>query len=328
MTIDMFIKEIERIDELNMKFSVRARIAITWRDARLYYNDLMNDPSSLDDYELGFIWKPPLILTNSLELLRILDNRLLNIRIIKQSQGQFHNEKELNEGIFYDGNDNDLVMTAGFYEEFSCSYDLIYYPFDSQICTIDIGMPNYLWKDIRLVPGKIMFDGSNPSNAQFSFTTDEIKVNEGGTKIHGMIILKRMPLYHIILTYLPTFCISTMAIITLYIDESHFEATIMVSLTAMLVMYTLFQSVSEDMPSTAYMKLLDIWLIFCLVLPFIIFIIEVLWEFKDNDEVQRFYTPKITKSRCKHCIQIGMPILCSIFVIVYSCFAIQVYLLI
>ena len=98
-----------------------------------------------------------------------------------------------------------------------------------------------------------------------------------------------------------------MAIMTLYIDESHFEATIMVSLTAMLVMYTLFQSVSQDMPSTAQMKFLYIWLIFCLVLPFVIFIIEVLWEFTNNDatdEVQSFYPSKITKSKCKQCIQL------------------------
>ena len=323
----MFIKEIERIDELNMKFSVRARIAMIWRDARLYYKDLMNEPNSLDDRDLGLVWKPPLILSNSLELLRILDNKLLDIRIIKQSQGQFHDEKELNEGIFYDGNDNDLVMTARFYEEFSCSYDLIYYPFDFQICMINVGIPYHLQKYVNLVPGTIKFNGTNPSTAQFSFTSNEIKVEEYGAKINGIIELKRNPLYHVVLTYLPTFCISIMAIMTLYIDESHFEATIMVSLTSMLVMYTLFQSVSEDMPSTAYLKLMDIWLIFCLVLPFITFVIEVLWEFGRNyskDHVKIFFVKKMPKSKCKVCIQIGMPILCSIFIIVYVYIVIQI----
>ena len=126
MTIDMFIKEIERIDELNMKFSVRARIAITWRDARLYYNDLMDRGITLDEHDLESVWKPPLSLSNSLGLLRLLDNIYLNVHIIKQSQGQYRNEKDLNEGVFYDGNDNDLIMTAKFEEDFSCSYDLIY----------------------------------------------------------------------------------------------------------------------------------------------------------------------------------------------------------
>ena len=49
-----------------------------------------------------------------------------------------------------------------------------------------------------------------------------------------------------------------MAVLTMFIDESHFEATIMVALTAMLVLYTLFQSISEVMPTTSYLKLIGI----------------------------------------------------------------------
>ncbi len=32
------------------------------------------------------------------------------------------------------------------------------------------------------------------------------------------------------------------------------------------------------MPKTAYLKLIDIWLIFCLVVPFVTFIIQIYWE--------------------------------------------------
>ena len=32
------------------------------------------------------------------------------------------------------------------------------------------------------------------------------------------------------------------------------------------------------MPKTAYLKLIDIWLIFCLIVPFITFIIQIVWE--------------------------------------------------
>ena len=119
-------------------------------------------------------------------------------------------------------------------------------------------------------------------------------------------------------TYLPTCCILFMAIITLYIDESHFEATIMVALTAMLVLYTLFQSISENMPPTAYLKLLDIWLIFGLIMPFIIFIIEISWELmkqRERNSVRNMY--HYTKVNCKIIFQIGIPIICGIFSILY-----------
>ena len=48
---------------------------------------------------------------------------------------------------------------------------------------------------------------------------------------------------------------------TLFIDASHFEATIMVALTSMLVMYTLYQSISATLPQTAYLKMIDYWLL-------------------------------------------------------------------
>ena len=78
-------------------------------------------------------------------------------------------------------------------------------------------------------------------------------------------------MYFIATTFMPTICILFMALVTLFIDQSHYEATIMVALTAMLVMYTLFQSVALTLPTTAYLKLLDYWLIFGLIMPFFVF---------------------------------------------------------
>ena len=66
---------------------------------------------------------------------------------------------------------------------------------------------------------------------------------------------------------------------TLYIDVSHFEATIMVALTAMLVIYTLHQSISANLPATAYLKLIDIWLFGGLIIPFIIIGILIILDY-------------------------------------------------
>ena len=43
----------------------------------------------------------------------------------------------------------------------------------------------------------------------------------------------------------------------------------MVALTTMLVLYTLYQSISEYLPHTSYLKMIDIWFIFCMVIPFL-----------------------------------------------------------
>ena len=65
---------------------------------------------------------------------------------------------------------------------------------------------------------------------------------------------------------------------TTYFKKEHFKTSIPMAITSMLVMYTLNQSVSSKLPATSYMKLIDIWLLFGLLLPFVIIILLILME--------------------------------------------------
>ena len=58
------------------------------------------------------------------------------------------------------------------------------------------------------------------------------------------IILCRKLSYHIVNIYIPTLCLILITGFTLFIDFSHFEVSIMIALTSMLVTYTLYQSIS------------------------------------------------------------------------------------
>ena len=53
---------------------------------------------------------------------------------------------------------------------------------------------------------------------------------------------------------------------------------IAVNLTIMLVMTTIFTSKIEELPPTSDMKMIDIWLIFCLVVPFLEVILRTAME--------------------------------------------------
>ena len=57
-----------------------------------------------------------------------------------------------------------------------------------------------------------------------------------------------------------------------------FEAALTVNLTSMLVMTTIFISVMERLPSTAYIKHIDIWLIGGQLLPFMEVVILTIKE--------------------------------------------------
>ena len=86
--------------------------------------------------------------------------------------------------------------------------------------------------------------------------------------IHMTISLKRRIMSEIMTTYLPSILLMMITYATTFFKPVYFEAALTVNLTNMLVMTTIFISVMERLPTTSYIKMIDIWLIFCQVVPF------------------------------------------------------------
>ena len=104
------------------------------------------------------------------------------------------------------------------------------------------------------------------------------KTTSSKTRIGVEIILCRKLSYHIVNIYIPTLVLIMISGFTLFIDFSHFEVTIMIALTSMLVTYTLYQSISGYLPHTSYMKMIDVWLFGGLIFPFFIITILVIMD--------------------------------------------------
>jgi hypothetical protein len=105
------------------------------------------------------------------------------------------------------------------------------------------------------------------------------------SEIDVAIKLKRIFSYHLTNTFIPTCTLLIIAEITLFFDEDKTEVAIGLSLTIMLVMYTMYQSISDSLIKTAYLKMIDYWLLFCLLMPFVIFMIEIYWLLMDKKKL-------------------------------------------
>jgi hypothetical protein len=100
-------------------------------------------------------------------------------------------------------------------------------------------------------------------------------------------------------------------------------------------MYTLFQSISITLPQTAYLKLIDIWLIFSLILPLVIFIVHMAWEIervKDERKVEMEGRQTAWKkmkqdrsNKSKFAVQMLLPLITILFTIGYWIYAFQIY---
>ena len=145
------------------------------------------------------------------------------------------------------------------------------------------------------------------------------------------ITLCRKLSYHVVNIYIPTLCLVMIAGFTLFIDGSHFEVTIMVALTSMLVTYTLYQSLSTYLPQTSYMKMIDIWLFVGLIFPFLNVTILVIMDaliMKEKDEVIDIKLEgkiNINSDRFMRSMQIILSTIGGIFCVIYWIFGLHHY---
>ena len=75
---------------------------------------------------------------------------------------------------------------------------------------------------------------------------------------------------------------------TNYFKPFFFETVIQVNLTIILVLATMFLAISQSLPTTSYVKMLDVWFIMVLLVPFAYVLIhtymDLLRDYKDKNE--------------------------------------------
>ena len=101
------------------------------------------------------------------------------------------------------------------------------------------------------------------------FTITNLVLTNEDDMVHMALNLKRKFVTELLTTYLPTILLLLITFVTIFFDKDLFGDAIAVNLTIMLVMTTIFTSKIEELPPTSDMKMIDIWLIFCLVVPFL-----------------------------------------------------------
>ncbi|XP_047470524.1 uncharacterized protein LOC125026265 [Penaeus chinensis] len=94
--------------------------------------------------------------------------------------------------------------------------------------------------------------------------------------MHVKISLIRRAGYILMNVYIPSTLLLIVSYVTLYFRVGIFQARVLGSLTAMLVMATLFTQASSHLPKTSYFKMVDVWLLTCIVVIFIVIVFHVM----------------------------------------------------
>ena len=109
---------------------------------------------------------------------------------------------------------------------------------------------------------------------------------KGKKGVRVRILMKRKITSEMMTTYFPTVLLTAITFATTFFKPFFFEAALSVNLTTMLVMTTIFISKMEGLPPTSDIKMIDIWLVLCQMVPFAEVILLTAMEYQRKDETQ------------------------------------------
>ena len=195
---------------------------------------------------------------------------------------------DLDNEFSFEGSQNSLTMQRIYAIDFECEYYMAWYPFDLQKCTIVIGLRSRDVNYMEILPDILEYTGPSDLSQYF---VKEYRMIRNSMKYMGKeqkaiiveIILGRRLLSTILTVYTPTILLNIIGHSTNFFKDFFFEAVITVNLTVMLVLVTMFISVSNNLPTTAYVKMIDIWLIFNLTIPFVEVLLHTYMDYYRDD---------------------------------------------
>ena len=141
---------------------------------------------------------------------------------------------------------------------------------------------------VNLVPGQMIM--SQRLNMiifrNIDWKLDKATFANGKDGIRMVIVMKRMITSEMMTTYFPSLLLTAITFATTFFKPFFFEAALSVNLTTMLVMTTIFISKMEGLPPTSDIKMIDIWLVLCQMVPFAEVVLLTAMEYYREDEDQ------------------------------------------
>ena len=281
VSVNFNIENILEINDYDSTFDVYLSIDITWFDNKLIFHYLKDnkDLNTVAKDEREIIWLPHVHF--SFVKSSFLSHNQAKLFIEKRTEPRISGDRsKLNVSETYLGDSNPITFHSEYYLRFLCEFNGIEdYPFGSEICSFDFfldGRANTeteinctLKHSERKLIGQYEIKGWNYKHFQ-----TELK-----NMIRISITLDKRPISILMMTYLPTLLMNIINQATNYITgESKYDLIIEVNITSMVVLATIYVTVSTYLPSTANIKPVEYWLLFSLAYPFLVIITNVILQ--------------------------------------------------
>ena len=288
ISTNVHIVNIGEIDTVNMAITLTMKISLKWYDNRLkYLNLISNARNSIPQHKQSLLWSPlPAIIQENAIIGEIKNSpshdMCINAKFVEKADRDSPIENRL-----FNGSLNSLCQTQRMKIKYDCKFDVRRFPLDKQKCPLIMKITSRMCKFCKFVKGEGVSRGDNESLVydgesiidQFSIGKiySTISNDEHTSKLIIYIPMNRIFTNQFINTFFPTIILWMFGYSTLFIDpiENGFNHRFTGSGTALLVMATLINVVKSDLPKTAYIKLIDIWFLWHVVLVFVIIVYHI-----------------------------------------------------
>ncbi|KAG0730363.1 Gamma-aminobutyric acid receptor subunit beta-like [Chionoecetes opilio] len=163
----------------------------------------------------------------------------------------------------YSGAENELEYSLEFESNVHCDLNLELYPFDSQRCAITITVTNVIDKAVRYPsPPLHLAHPHVPSHPEFTVTSLTLSLQNKSTTALLRFCLHRRPVHHLFSTFFPTVLLHAIGYASFFLPLDNFQDRSVMSLTTLLALVALYSESLAALPSTSYLKHVDIWFVF------------------------------------------------------------------
>uniref|UniRef100_A0A1I7ZC54 Ig-like domain-containing protein n=1 Tax=Steinernema glaseri TaxID=37863 RepID=A0A1I7ZC54_9BILA len=259
VSVNMLIRSISKIDDVNMEYSVQLTFRESWVDGRLAYGyPRDNKPDFLILTTGQQIWMPDSFFQNE-----------------KQAQKHMIDKPNVLIRVHKDGT---ILYSVRISLVLSCPMHLQYYPMDVQTCLIDLASYaytsndiEYQWKENGPVQLKEGLHSSLPSFQLNNVTTTYCtsKTNTGTYScLRTVLELKRQFSYYLLQLYIPSTMLVIVSWVSFWLDRTAVPARVTLGVTTLLTMTTQASGINAKLPPVSYTKAIDVWIGACLTFIF------------------------------------------------------------
>ncbi|KAG7163496.1 Neuronal pentraxin-1-like 1 [Homarus americanus] len=323
------IKRFSTVSDVDRFVALEMQIELMWVDSRVeFLNSRWNQEANImSAEEAKTIWQPNLRFLNVQDGdIQLQDEETMARRGDEPLPQDFNN---VETDFVFSGDSSFLLRRIYYNGGFACSFQVFAYPFDIQSCTIIFklkGMNRELVAFDEDV-SSIVYSG-DPLLSAYMVTEAFVNIPPGKNTSNSILevhfVLERRFWLLVLTMLVPTLMLVTIGYSTLYVSvsllqvgkdksslnltasgkkfgsSSQLQVRLIVSLTTLLVLYTLYNQTAATLPSTAYVKMIDVWFFTCIFLLFSIIIFHVVVEYiHDSNKTQSITTSTISVPRIK-----------------------------